>query len=157
MQLIYCLRNSTGRLRRGGGGMACLGWCSPGVCLFRAPIWCPSRGGGTRHTRGTIAWTLVALYRLGRHQIRRRRRAARSSTSQGSAKPLCARIKRIHPEVYEEKADVWLWSVLYLRGPTRSMSGQDSKGVFTDARGFGRLDAGSRADSIPSRPPPPWI
>ena len=27
---------------------------------------------------------------------------------------------------------------------------------FKDAQGFGRLDAGSRAGFISSRPPPPW-
>ena len=29
-------------------------------------------------------------------------------------------------------------------------------GLFRDAQGFGRLDAGSRAGSTTSRPPPPW-
>ena len=33
---------------------------------------------------------------------------------------------------------------------------QDSSGVFKDAQGFGRLDAGSRAGFTSSRPPPPW-
>ena len=36
-------------------------------------------------------------------------------------------------------------------------NGQDSWGFFRDARGFGRLDAGSRAGFTSSRPPPPWI
>ena len=35
-------------------------------------------------------------------------------------------------------------------------NGQDSWGFFRDAQGFGRLDAGSRAGSTSSRPPPPW-
>ena len=30
------------------------------------------------------------------------------------------------------------------------------RGAFKDARGFGRLDAGSRASFTSSRPPPPW-
>ena len=34
--------------------------------------------------------------------------------------------------------------------------GQDSWGIFKDAQGFGRLDAGSRAGSTSPRPPPPW-
>ena len=31
-----------------------------------------------------------------------------------------------------------------------------SWGFFKDAQGFGRLDVGSRAGFISSRPPPPW-
>ena len=64
------------------------------------------RCGGTRETGSTVAETLVALfYRVGTHQIRRRRRAARSLESQGSAEPLCARIKGANWEVFEGKAD----------------------------------------------------
>ena len=52
-----------------------------GVRLFRAPIWWPSReGGGTREAGSTVAESLVVLYQVGTHQIRRRRRAARSLT-----------------------------------------------------------------------------
>ena len=40
------------------------------------------------------------------HQIRRRRRAARSLTSQGRAEPLCARITGLNREVSEGKADL---------------------------------------------------
>ena len=46
-------------------------------------------------------------------------------------------------------------SYFFLRGPQEAANGQDSWGFFRDAQGFGRLDAGSRADSK-SRPPPPW-
>ena len=81
-------------------------WCSPGARVFRAPIWCPSGGSGTREAGGTVAESLVALCRVGMHQIRRGRRAARSSTSQGSAEPLCARIKGAIREVSKDKADV---------------------------------------------------
>ena len=77
-----------------------------GVCLFRAPIWCPSEGGGTREAGSTVAESLVVLYRVGTHQIRRRRRAARSLTSQGRAEPLCARIENANREVSEGKADL---------------------------------------------------
>ena len=49
------------------------------------------RCGDTREARSTVAESLVALYRVGTHQIRRRWRGARSSTSQGSAELLCAR------------------------------------------------------------------
>ena len=78
----------------------------PGARLFRAPIWCPREGGGTREAGSTVAESLVVLYRVGTHQIRRRRRAAQSSTSQGRAEPLCARIIGLNREVSEGKADV---------------------------------------------------
>ena len=39
-------------------------------------------------------------------QIRRRRRAARSLTSQGRAEPLCARVESANREVSEGKADL---------------------------------------------------
>ena len=54
----------------------------------------------------TVAESLVVLYRVGTHQIRRRRGAARSPTSQGSAEPLCARIKGVNREVSKGKAHV---------------------------------------------------
>ena len=41
-------------------------------------------------------------------------------------------------------------------GQQGAANGQDSWGFFKDAQGFGRLDAGSRAGSTSSRPPPPW-
>ena len=63
-------------------------------------------GGGTREAGSTVAESLEVLYRVGTHQIWRRRRAARSSTSQGRAEPLCARIKGVNREVSEVKADV---------------------------------------------------
>ena len=46
------------------------------------------------------------LYRVGTHQIRRRREAVRSSTSQGRAEPLCVGIKGVNREVSEGKADL---------------------------------------------------
>ena len=64
------------------------------------------RCGGTREAGSTVAESLVVLYRVGTHHIRRRRRAARSSTSQGRAEPLWARIKGANREVSEGKADV---------------------------------------------------
>ena len=60
-------------------------------------------GGGTREARSTVAESLVALYRVGTHQIRRRRRAARSSTGQGKDEPLCASIKGANREVFTGK------------------------------------------------------
>ena len=78
----------------------------PGARLFRAPIWCPLRG--WRHARGRehSRESLVMLYRVGTDQIRRRRRAAPSSTSQKRAEPLCARITALNREVSERKTDV---------------------------------------------------
>ena len=78
--------------------------CAP----LPSPIWRPSGGWrhakGREHCRGEPG---SALYRVGTHQIRRRRRAARSSTSQGRPEPLCARIKGgANREVSEGKADV---------------------------------------------------
>ena len=60
-------------------------------------------GGGTREAESTVAESLVVHYRVGTHQIRRRRRAARSSTSQGRAESLCARIIGLNREVSEGK------------------------------------------------------
>ena len=62
--------------------------------------------GGTREAESTVAESLVVLYQVGTHQIRRRRRAARSLTSQGWAEPLCARIESANREVSEGKADL---------------------------------------------------
>ena len=65
--------------------------CAPSELQFSAL----RKGGGTREAGSTAAESLVVLYRVGTHHIRRRRRAARSSTSQGRAEPLCARIKGV--------------------------------------------------------------
>ena len=54
----------------------------------------------------TVVENLVALYRVGTHQIRRGRRPARSSTNQGSSEPLCARIKGANREVSKGKTDL---------------------------------------------------
>ena len=45
----------------------------PSARLFRAPIWCPSGGVAARERQGalsSVAESLVALYRVGTHQIR---------------------------------------------------------------------------------------
>ena len=62
------------------------------------------RCGGTREAGNTDAESLVVLYRVGTHQIRRRRRAARSSASQGRAESLCTRIKGANREASKGKA-----------------------------------------------------
>ena len=41
-------------------------------------------------------------------------------------------------------------------GQQEAANGQDSCFFFRDAQSFGRLDAGSRAGSTSSKPPPPW-
>ena len=54
-----------------------------------------------------VVKSLVVLHRVGTHQVRQRRwREARSSTSQGRAEPLCARIKGANRQVSEVKADI---------------------------------------------------
>ena len=113
-------------------------------------------GGGTREVGSPVAESLVALYRVGTHQIRRGRRAARSSTSQESAEPLYARIKGANREVSEGKAisDHGLFSSY--EGRQGAANGQDSWGFFREAQGFGRLDAGSRPGFTSLRPRLPW-
>ena len=46
------------------------------------------------------------LLGVSTHQIRQAQKAARSLTSQGSAEPLCAKVKCANREVSEEKADL---------------------------------------------------
>ena len=126
--------------------------CAPSELQFGAL----REGGGTRAAESTVGESLVVLYRVGTHQIRRRWGAARSSMSQGRAEPLCARIKCVNREVSEGKADVWQRSFFFLRRSQGAANGQDSWGFLKDAQGFGRLDASSRAGFTSSRPPPSW-
>ena len=82
------------------------GWCSK-VCASSEFQFSALRDDGrTREAGSTIAESLVVLYRVSTHQIWRRRRAVRSSMSQGRAEPLCARIKGVNREVSERTADV---------------------------------------------------
>ena len=91
----------------------------PGALLSRTPVGALREvlrhARGRKHCRGE-----PGSYRVGTLQIRRRQRAARSSTSQDSAEPLCTRIKGSNQEVSEVKADVWPRYFFFLRGPTRS-------------------------------------
>ena len=76
--------------------------CAPSELRFGAL----RESGGTREARRTVTESLVVLYRVGTHEIWRRRRGARSSTSQWRAEPLCARIKGVKRGVFEGKSDV---------------------------------------------------
>ena len=82
------------------------GWCFQVCASSELQFDGLREGGGTREAGSTVAESLVVLYRMGTHQIRRRRRAARSSTSERRAEPLCARITGLNREVSEGKADV---------------------------------------------------
>ena len=63
------------------------------------------RGKSGRAQQHTQAYRRT-LYRVSKHQIRRGRRTTRLSTSQGSAEPLCARIKGANRKIYVGKADL---------------------------------------------------
>ena len=77
------------------------------MMVFCAPLPEPQFGATARERQGALSRrALVLYYRVGTHQIRRRRRAARSLTSQGRAEPLCARITGLNREVSEGKADL---------------------------------------------------
>ena len=73
---------------------------------------------------------------MSTHQIRRRRRAARSSTSQGSAETLCARIKGANRDFSEGKliSDQCIFS--FYGGQQGAANGQNSWGFFRDAPGL---------------------
>ena len=72
-----------------------------------------ARERGRRHRRGKPGRVLQhaqatpgRLYRVSKKQIWPRQRKYRSSTSQGSAEPLCARTKGTNRDVSEGKADL---------------------------------------------------
>ena len=124
-----------------------------GACLFRAPIFCPSGGGGTREAGNTIAESLVELYRVGTYQVRRGRRAAHHRQARGVLSP-CVRNSKVRTGMFlREKliSDHSLFSSY--EGRQGAANGQDLWGFFRDAQGFGRLDAGLSASFTSSRPP----
>ena len=83
------------------------GWCFQVCASSELQFDGLPEGGGMREAGSIIAESLVVvLYQVRTHQIRRRRRAARSLTSQGRAEPLCARITGLNREVSEGKADL---------------------------------------------------
>ena len=80
----------------------------PGVRPFRELQFGALReGGGTREAGNTdVVESLEVLYRRGYPPDSAKAEGARSSTSQGRAEPLCARIKGVDREISEGKADV---------------------------------------------------
>ena len=52
------------------------GWCFQVCASSELQFGVLREGGGKREARSTIAESLVVLYRVGTHQIRRRREAA---------------------------------------------------------------------------------
>ena len=97
------------------------------------------------------------LYRVSKHQIRRGRWVNRYLMSQGSAEPLCTRIKDANREVSKGQADLLpRVCILPTRVNKKRRTGMISRASFRDAESFGRLDAESRACFTSSRPPPPW-
>ena len=85
--------------------MVGLGWCSQVRASSEPQFGALREGGATREAGSTVAESLVVLYRVCTHQVRRRRRAPRSSTNQGRVEPLCARITGLNREVSKGKAD----------------------------------------------------
>ena len=69
---------------------------------------------------------------------------------------MCARIKGANQEVSEGKLMSGHGHFSSYEGHKERRTGK-VRGAFKDAQGFGRLDAGSRADFTSSRPPPRWI
>ena len=120
----------------------------PGARLFRAPIWCPSGGGGTREAGNTVAESLVALYRVGRTRFsggvgRLDRRRAWGVLNPRAREPKARTERFLRGKL---NSDHGLFSSY--EGRQGAVNGQDSCGFFRDAQGFGRLHAGSRASFI---------
>ena len=70
------------------------GWCFQICASSELQSGGLREGGGTREAGSTVAESLVVLYQVGTHQIRRRRRAARSLTSQEGWTPVRENRKR---------------------------------------------------------------
>ena len=103
-----------------------------------------------------FVWCPCMTIKSVQHQIRRRRRATRSLTSQGRAEPRCARIKGANREVSEGKLMPDYCHFSSYEGHKERRTGKIRE-AFKNAQGFGRLDAGSNAGFTSSGPPlPPW-
>ena len=130
------------------------------VCYLRDPLHLRharsrghSRGKRDRTRQHAQAYSGTPC-RVSKRQILRGWMEYRSSTSQESAELSYARIKGAKREVSGGKGYLGPQFVFFLRGSTRG--GERTRFLrrfFMDAKGFGRLDAGSRVVSS-SRPPP---
>ena len=134
--------------------------------LFRAPIWCPSGGGGTGEADGTVAESLV-----GRSSTRKRtvaRSIGRVSTrfGEGGGKLDCRRARGVlNHFARESKARTGEFLrrklisdhglISSYDGQQGTANGQYSWAFFRDAQGFRQLDAGSYAGFTSSRPARP--
>ena len=111
-----------------------------------------------REAGSTVAESLVVLYRVGTHQIRRRRRQLDRRRARGVLNP-CARESKARTGRFPREKLMFDHGLIssYEDQQQEAANGQDSWGFFKDAKGFGRLDAGSRPGFTSStRPPPPW-
>ena len=129
----------------------------PGACLFRAPIWGPSGGGGTREAESTVSESLVASIgwvrtRFGEGGGKFDRRRARGVLNPCARESKAARTGRFLRETVI--SDHSLFSSY--NGRQGAANGQDSWGSFRNKQGFGRLDDGLHVGVTCSRPPPPW-
>ena len=111
------------------------------VRLFRAPILGPSGGGGTREAGSTV----VAEILVGRSSALSgeyapdlaRAEGSSTSTSQGSAETLGARIKGVNWEVPEGKADLCDHGLFSsYEGQQGAVNGQDSWSIFQGCGGL---------------------
>ena len=131
-----CHRDSACRLRH-GGGMVVWGWYSQVRASSELQFGALRKVGGTRESGGTVAESLVMLYRVGTHQIRRRRRAARSIVDEpGEGWTPVRENHRLKPGGFWGKS--WcLTTVLFL--PTRATrSGERARfvGLFQGCTGL---------------------
>ena len=156
MQPTGCLRDSACRLQR-GGGIVGWGWCfqvrASSELQFGAlrEVWRHARG--REHCYGKPGSALSGGYapdsgKAGGKLDRRRVRGVLN---------LCARESNARTGRFlREKLITGHGLFSSYEDRQGTANGQDSWGFFRDAQGFGRLDAGSRADFTSSSHPPPW-
>ena len=92
-------------------------------------------GGGTREVGSTVAESLVTFYRVGTHQIRRRRRAARSSTSQARAENPRARESKARTGRFLREKLISDHGIFLPTRATRSGERARSVGLFQECTG----------------------
>ena len=100
------------------------------VRLSRTPVWCLSEACSTREPGDHVAESLIGCHSTRKRVaartvgIRRGWREARSSTSQGGTKPLCARIKRENREFFWERKLISEYGqISYYESQPRAASG----------------------------------